>query len=113
MKRLFTPIISLYILLAALSCSSLHKNNTVVQNQGTGNYIYQADPTIFYDKGTYYLYGTNERNADSGFKVFISKDLLSWQLSRAYNGWALTKGNAYGTKGFWAPQVFHYKDKYY
>jgi xylan 1,4-beta-xylosidase len=113
MKSLFTPIISLCLLLATLSCSSSHKNNTVVQNQRSGNYIYQADPTIFYDKGTYYLYGTNDRNADSGFKVFVSKDLQNWQLSKANNGWALTKGSAYGTKGFWAPQVFYYKHKYY
>src|SRR3954466_14967689 len=113
MKRLSGLIISLYILLAIEGCSSLHKSNIVVQNQISSNFIYQADPTILYDKGTYYLYGTNEKNADSGFKVFVSKDLLKWQLSRAYNGWALTKGNAYGTKGFWAPQVFHYKDKYY
>ncbi len=113
MKRLFAPIISLYLLLAIQGCSLLHKNNAADQNQSSNNFIYQADPTIFYGKGTYYLYGTNERNADSGFKVFVSKDLLRWQLSRAYNGWALTKGNAYGTKGFWAPQVFQYKDKYY
>ena len=106
MKRLFAPIISLYLLLAIQGCSALHKNNATTENQSSNNFIYQADPTIFYDKGTYYLYGTNERNADSGFKVFISKDLHTWQLSRAYNGWALTKGNAYGTKGFWPPQVF-------
>jgi hypothetical protein len=34
--------------------------------------IYLADPTIFLDKGTYYLYGTS---SDNGFLVYQSKDL--------------------------------------
>src|SRR3954454_4403686 len=113
MQRLSGLIISLYILLAIEGSSSLHKSNIVVQNQISSNFIYQADPTILYDKGTYYLYGTNGSNADSGFKVFISKDLQSWKVSKVNKGWALTKGSTYGTKGFWAPQVFYYNDKYY
>lgn len=106
-------VVLFYCLFAALSCSSPNKSRTSVQNGDTDKFLYQADPTIFYDKGTYYLYGTNGGNADSGFKVFLSKDLKSWRLSTRNNGWALTKGTAYGTKGFWAPQVFHYNDKYY
>lgn len=39
------------------------------------NGIFQADPTIFYDNGYYYLYGTNG-NGDKqlGFKVYRSQD---------------------------------------
>ena len=69
------------MLLTAISCSSLHKANTSVQKQAAGSFLYQADPTIFYDKGVYYLYGTNGSNADSGFRVFISKDLKNLRTS--------------------------------
>ncbi|TKK67732.1 beta-xylosidase [Ilyomonas limi] len=112
-KYLFIFPFLLCSLFVVLSCSSIRKNTTALQKQSAGNLLYQADPTIFYDKGQYYLYGTNGGNADSGFKVFISKDLKSWQLSNKNNGWALVKGNAFGTKGFWAPQVFLYRGKYY
>lgn len=84
-----------------------YQRNLVQQTQP----IYAADPTIFYDQGTYYLYGTN---GDSGFLVHTSKDLKSWSgpIGKK-NGYALSKGDAYGTKGFWAPQVFKHKGMYY
>jgi xylan 1,4-beta-xylosidase len=73
--------------------------------------IYLADPTIFVDKETYYLYGTNSSN---GFMVYSSKDLKDWRVpAEAKNGLALTKGDSYGTEGFWAPQVFKYKEDYF
>ncbi|MBS1563457.1 MAG: glycoside hydrolase family 43 protein, partial [Bacteroidetes bacterium] len=66
-----------------------------------------ADPTIFLDNGTYYLYGTG--NPD-GFSVYTSTDLINWK-KQPQN--ALTRGESYGTKGFWAPQVIKYRDRYY
>ncbi|SDZ81915.1 family 43 glycosylhydrolase [Pedobacter hartonius] len=73
--------------------------------------IYQADPTIFYDQGMYYLYGTS---SDEGFRVYQSKDLKSWTgLVGKKNGYALFKGDAYGSKGFWAPQVFKHNNLFY
>lgn len=66
-----------------------------------------ADPTIFCDKGTYYLYGTGRPD---GFPVYTSTDLHNWQL---YKRNALLKGDSYGTTGFWAPQVFRHDGKYY
>ncbi|MBP5760009.1 MAG: hypothetical protein J6W90_01350, partial [Verrucomicrobia bacterium] len=41
------------------------------------DYIYLADPTIFYDQGTYYLYGTG--NSNEGFWVYTSQDLKTWK----------------------------------
>ncbi len=74
----------------------------------TDHQIYLADPAIFQDKGTYYLYGTVEGNASEGFKVYTSKDQKSW----TDRGFALKKPDAFGDKGFWAPQVFtHGKSK--
>ena len=77
--------------------------------------IYQADPTIFLYNGIWYLYGTNGMGADSGIKVFTSTDLRSWKVSATANknGYALVKPASFGTSGFWAPQVWKYKDQFY
>jgi beta-xylosidase len=71
--------------------------------------IFLADPAIFLHKGTYYLYGTVEGRVDEGFQVYTSTDRRQWNLA----GYALKKGEAFGTKGFWAPQVFQHKDTFY
>ncbi|WP_255524544.1 family 43 glycosylhydrolase [Pedobacter riviphilus] len=65
--------------------------------------LYLADPTIFLDKGVYYLYGTS---SDQGFLVYSSSDLKTWNKKSENKGFALKKGDAFGSKGFWAPQVF-------
>ena len=75
--------------------------------------IHLADPTIFSYKGTHYLYGTVEGAANNGFLVYTSTDLKSWKLSDRNEGYALKKGDAYGTIGFWAPQIFFHKNKFY
>lgn len=76
-----------------------------------------ADPTIFNDNGTYYLYGTggSVRNSNSGFEVYKSTDLKNWQgPCGADDGFCLKNTDAtWGTTGFWAPQVFKRNDKYY
>jgi len=73
--------------------------------------ILLADPTIFYDQGTYYLYGTG---APDGFPVYTSTDLYTWKgPNGASQGYALHKRDAFGTSGFWAPQVFKYQGIYY
>lgn len=83
---------------------------TVVQDK----YITLADPTIFLNKKTYYLYGTAGGNAGNGFPVYTSSDMKSWKLNLNTNeGNALQKGDAYGTANFWAPQVFLYNKKFY
>lgn len=80
-------------------------------NQASTDTIYLADPTIFLDKGIYYLYGTS---SDQGFLVYQSPDLKTWSgpVGKT-NGFALAKGDAYGSKGFWAPQVFKSGHIYY
>lgn len=77
----------------------------------TSDTIKLADPTIFFDKGVYYLYGTGSKD---GFWVYTSTDLKHWSgPAGKRNGHALLKGDAYGTQGFWAPQVFKHNKKYY
>ena len=73
--------------------------------------IHLADPTIFSDNGTYYLYGTSPVS-DNGFWVYTSTDLQHWSgPAGAMDGYAL-RGNTYGTQGFWAPQVFKKDGRY-
>jgi xylan 1,4-beta-xylosidase len=70
-----------------------------------------ADPTIFKDNGMYYLYGTG---SPDGIWVYQSPDLKNWSGPVGKrNGHALFGGDSYGTKGFWAPQVFKHHGKYY
>lgn len=89
---------------------SISQLNVLSQaGQDTDKQIYLADPAIFRSDKTYYLYGTVEGNAGSGFKVYTSTDQKNWQDK----GYALKKGEAFGNGGFWAPQVFSYKKKYY
>lgn len=71
--------------------------------------IYLADPAVFYNAETYYLYGTVEGNTGNGFKVYTSSDRKNW----TDQGFALKKGDTFGEKGFWAPQVFEYKGAFY
>lgn len=68
-----------------------------------------ADPTVFVHKGVYYLYGTGGGNKDDGFKVFVSTDKIHWKDK----GYVLKKGESYGARGFWAPQVFYHEGKFY
>jgi xylan 1,4-beta-xylosidase len=76
--------------------------------------IFLADPTIFYYQGTYYLYGTNDINADEGIPVYTSTDSKTWKGPAGNGGGlALKKGDSYGTAGFWAPQVFQYQGTFY
>lgn len=72
-----------------------------------------ADPTIYAEGDTYYMYGTGSPS-DYGFEVYTSRDLVNWEgPAGAKDGFALTKGDAFGTWGFWAPQVIKEGGKYY
>ena len=87
------------------------------QNNKLSNHIYLSDPTIYLVGGTYYLYGTQSGGFDSthtGFPVYFSFDLKNWEGPHgADGGYAMHKDKVFGDKGFWAPQLFEYKDLYY
>jgi xylan 1,4-beta-xylosidase len=72
-----------------------------------------ADPTIFLWENKYYAFGTAGNNSNNGIPVYESGDLLHWKAINTNGGFALKKGDAFGTKGFWAPQVFAYKGMFY
>lgn len=72
-----------------------------------------ADPAIFMHNGVYYLYGTGGK-VNHGFMVYTSTDLKSWKgPAGASDGYALVQGESYGSRGFWAPQVFYRDGKFY
>jgi beta-xylosidase len=100
------PGISILLLCLIVSCrQSTQEQATEDSAEG----LFLADPTIFLDNGTYYLYGTN---SPEGFLVYTSDDLIHWSVP-AQGRLALRKGESYGEKGFWAPQVFRYNGQYY
>lgn len=93
------------VLLLISTCFLVFSGYVSAQN------IYLADPTVFSENGTYYLYGTGTKD---GFQVYTSNDLKTWEGPKgATDGYALKKGEAFGTQGFWAPQVFRHKGNYY
>lgn len=91
------------------NCSASFKNLKVseyIPEKVTNGYTNavlgsSADPDILYHNGVYYMYSTNTSNANNGFKVYSSTDLTNW----TDRGWCLTKGDVYGTSGFWAPDI--------
>jgi len=87
--------------------------SSIPQAQESKN-IFLADPTIFYSRGTYYLYGTGGGQLNNGFAVYTSSNLKTWTgPAGVQEGYALKKGDAYGDSKFWAPQVFQHGNKYY
>ena len=66
-----------------------------------------ADPFIFREGNTYYLYGTA---SDDGLQVWTSADMVDWRL-RGY-AWKRTK-DTWSHTYFWAPELFKHHDKYY
>lgn len=96
---------------AMLACKSASVDSPHAQNMALN--IYLADPTIFLHEGVYYLYGTGGNSGD-GFMVYTSTDMKHWEGPKgAREGYALRKEDVFGDKGFWAPQVFYYGEKFY
>lgn len=65
-----------------------------------------ADPFILLDDGVYYAYGTH---SNDGIEVYASRNLKYWE----YQGMALHKKDTRQPHSFWAPEVYHFGDKYY
>lgn len=105
MRRASTHFCTIFFLLLTLVGAGQHRKN-----------VHLADPTIFEHENTYYLYGTLNDPAieGNGFVVYQSQDLQNWEGPLgAREGFALAKGEAYGTQGFWAPQVIHLNGTFY
>lgn len=84
------------------------------------NPVFQtSDPFVLLHDGKYYLYTSNaeENTIETGYKVFMSDDLIVWEDK----GLCLKKGDVKGeiivrdgyTLGFWAPEVAYKDGKFY
>lgn len=74
-----------------------------------GNITGIGDPYVLRWGGAYYLYATS---APNGFKVWMSKDLVHWELKGlAFD--AAHPANSWGVNSFWAPEVIYYRDAFY
>jgi xylan 1,4-beta-xylosidase len=72
-----------------------------------------GDPFVFKHDSTYYLYGTTDVQS-SGIIVYKSDDLIHWgKPAGAREGYALHKEDVWGTRGFWSPEVFFARGKFY
>ena len=76
--------------------------------------ILYADPTIYVEDGVYYLLGTRNREP-LGFTMLESTDLKKWNTPQeGKERMILRKGDgAFGTTGFWAPQIIKENGRYY
>lgn len=108
MEKYFVVIAACLVL---FSCGQ--KSVKEVDDRVAATPVLAADPTIYLYQDKYYLYGTGA-SSDFGFPVYVSDDLKSWAPpASSQNGYALKKGDAFGTKGFWALQVFEHNGRFY
>src|SRR5690606_16859387 len=70
-----------------------------------------GDPYILLDErtDTYYMYGTG--GTENGFVAYSSKDLRNWKKEGVV--YTAAQEKSWGTKDFWAPEVYHWGDKFY
>lgn len=93
MRNITKPLVIAFILLFSFA------ENTEAQ-------LPLADPYIFVENDTYYIYGTG---SDQGIPVYTSKDLKTWKAQ----GIALNKKDTNIPKWFWAPEIYKIGKKYY
>lgn len=77
------------------------------------NEIQMRDPFVLVENGTYYLYGSTDPDIWSmggGFEMYTSRDLENFE--GPFNVFT-PPTDFWGTKQFWAPEVYKYKGKYY
>ncbi len=76
------------------------KEDALLSYEIIDNKLPIADPYVLYHNGKYYAYGTRI----NGFEVYISEDLKHWKRSGSL---ALPPENSWGTRWFWAPEVYY------
>lgn len=69
-----------------------------------------GDPFIMLFEEKYYAYGTS---AENGIQVLVSEDLEEWETADTEDGLALRKGEAWGERWFWAPEVYPVGGRFY
>ncbi|TYR37865.1 family 43 glycosylhydrolase [Sphingobacterium phlebotomi] len=122
MNKLSFTLIGL--LFTMLSCNSnrteSQESQEIPESQDNKTAVYESnnpldvafgDPFIVYDDESdmYYMYGTG--GVKNGFMAYSSKDLKTWEKrGQVYSS---EQEKAWGTKDFWAPEVYKRNGKYY
>jgi hypothetical protein len=79
--------------------------------RGAEQTIPLADPTIFLDKGP--ITSMDRRFARFRTRwipgLYFQRPQVLGRSGGATDGFALVKGDVFGTKWFWAPQIFRYQ----
>lgn len=96
-------IICLFFILSLYCNANDDKSIKIIENE-----LPIADPYVLFHNGKYYAYGTRI----DGFEVYISEDLKHWKRNENL---ALSPQNSWGTRSFWAPEVYYVttKKKFY
>ena len=102
-KDFFWLALSILTALTVYSCGQSQKQQDAGPWEIINEKVPLADPFILLHDGVYYAYGTGE----PGFRIYTSTDLEHWQKK----GIALDIEKCWGTKQFWAPEVYYIKAK--
>lgn len=103
MKYIFLTVILIYSFTTEAQFSKGISNNPLDVAFG--------DPYILYDdnQDKYFMYGTG--GTENGFIAYSSTDLQNWKNEGVV--YSNKQENAWGTKDFWAPEVYKRGNKYY
>ena len=88
-------IICLFFILSLYCNANDDKSIKIIENE-----LPIADPYVLFHNGKYYAYGTRI----DGFEVYISDDLKHWKRNKNL---ALSPQDSWGTRWFWAPEVYY------
>lgn len=121
MNKLFFILVGwLFTMLSCNSRTESQGSQENSENQVNQGAVYESnnpldvafgDPFIVYDNESdmYYMYGTG--GVKNGFMAYASKDLKTWEKrGQVYSS---EQEKAWGTKDFWAPEVYKRNGKYY
>ncbi len=103
----------LFLLFALFFCSVSVANDDKQQDAVAAQpgQLMLADPFILEHDGWYYIYGTESAN---GIVVYRSRDLKTWSslCGNAKENLAMHKDDVWGSRYFWAPEVYKRGDKF-
>ena len=107
-KTIFTMMWSILAILTMTfsACKAPSKEKEVKEETAfevESKHLPIADPYILVYNNKYYAYGTHT----DGFGVFISDDLVHWKRGPM----VLTPENTWGTRWYWAPEVYYIPSK--
>ena len=99
-------------MLVVFACSACSQSKDDQPNHSSETLkVSLGDPFILLYNDTYYAYGTL---AEDGIAVFVSDDLKNWSVpAEAASGLALKRGDVWGAKSYWAPEVYNINGKFY